>query len=114
MKTKEQRQKAANGVGQQTRNKRYKQDEQQATNKGEITAKRNRSGERRKAGKDGNRTLEKWILNKSHEQRSDKGEVLTQQREENAETVAKLQVGEKCRVNIEVNVQARRVMTYSI
>ena len=95
VKTKEQSQKAANGVGQQTGNKRHKQDEQQATNKGEITARRNRSGERKNAGKDGNWTLKKWILTRSQEQRSDKGEVLTQQREENAETVAKLHVGEK-------------------
>ena len=95
VKIKEQSQKAANGVGQQTGNKRYKQDEQQATNKGEITVWRNRSGERRNARKDGNWTLKKWVLTRGQEQRTNKEEVLTQQREQNAGTIANMQVGEK-------------------
>ena len=58
-KTKEQREKTANGVGQQTKNKRYKQDEQQAINKGEEIARKTRSRERRDVRKEGNWTLKK-------------------------------------------------------
>ena len=67
-------------VGQQSGNMRYKQDVQQAANKGEKTARRDRSEERRNARKDGNWTLEKRVPTRGQEQLTDKREVWTQQR----------------------------------
>ena len=84
-KSKELSQKAANGVGQQTGIKNYKLDEKQAVNKCENTARKDRSGERRNTCKDGNGTFKKWVLTRGHDQRTDKSEVLTQQRVGNAE-----------------------------
>ena len=93
--TKEQREKTASGVGQQTEKKRDKQDELQATNKGEEIARKTRSRERRDVRKEGSGTLKKWVMTRKQEQRSIQGESVTQQREENVNIIVKQRVGEK-------------------
>ena len=86
-KSKELSQETAIGVGQQTRSKNFKRDEKQVVNKGEISVRKDRRGERRNTSSmDGNWTLKKWVLTKGHEQRTDKNEVLSHQGVRNDES----------------------------
>ena len=92
MKPEELSQKAANGMGQQKGIMKYKLDGKQAINKGENTARKDRSGESRNISKDGNWTLKKCELTRGQEQRTDKRKVPTQQREEYVVKAANRQV----------------------
>ena len=95
-KSKELSQETAIGVGQQTRSKNFKRDEKQEVNKGEISVRKDRRGERRNTSSmDGNWTLKKWVLTKGHEQRTDKNEVLSHQGVRNDESTGMQHVTER-------------------